>query len=54
MHQQERLRHDRFIEEKVKEFSQEIESYKNMVAIVEAGKVELESQIQHLKNCIAD
>ena len=54
LHQQERLRHDRFLEEKVKEFSQEIESYKSMVAMVESGKVELESQIHSLKNYIKD
>ena len=42
-------RYENLIEEKVKDFSSEIEGYKNMVNLVEGRRLELENELSNLK-----
>ena len=49
MQDREKRKFDQIIEEKVKEFSKEIETYKNMINLVEGSRLELENEVSNLK-----
>lgn len=49
MQQSEKRNYESLIEQKVKAFSEEIESYKNMVNLVEESRVKLEKEVANLK-----